>query len=67
MLNLRQTIASLVRNRGRWEDYQEAADDMLLKTSTTYAPWTVVEADDKPFARIKIMRTVVKALSQQLG
>jgi polyphosphate kinase 2 (PPK2 family) len=50
------------RNRGRWEDYEQAAEDMLLKTSTPRAPWTVVEANDKFFARIKIMETVAEAL-----
>jgi len=50
------------RNRGRWEDYEQAAEDMLLKTSTPRAPWTVVEANDKLFARIKIMEAVAEAL-----
>lgn len=50
------------RNRSKWEDYARALDDMLLKTSTTYAPWTVVEADDKRYARVKVLRTVVERL-----
>jgi polyphosphate kinase 2 (PPK2 family) len=54
------------RNRGRWEDYQQAAEDMLLKTSTPNAPWTVVESNDKPFARVKVMETVEDALQRAL-
>jgi AMP-polyphosphate phosphotransferase len=50
------------RNRAKWEDYQEAARDMVLKTSTPNAPWTLVEANDKPFSRIKVLRTVAEKL-----
>ncbi|MFO7584261.1 MAG: hypothetical protein R6W69_05985 [Anaerolineales bacterium] len=50
------------RNRAKWEDYQEAARDMVLKTSTQNAPWTLVEANDKPFSRIKVLRTVAEKL-----
>ena len=55
------------RNRGKWEDYQQAAEDMLLKTSTPDAPWTVVEANDKPFARVKVMETVEDTLRRALS
>jgi polyphosphate kinase 2 (PPK2 family) len=54
------------RNREKWDQYEEAVNDMLLKTSTLSAPWTVVEGDDKLFARIKILRTVVEKLSLEL-
>ena len=54
------------RNRGKWEDYERAVDDMLLKTSTHKAPWTVVEANDKLHARIKVLKTVVNKLKQEL-
>lgn len=54
------------RNREKWDSYVEAVDEMLLKTSTTYAPWTVVEANSKYFARIKILETVVDALKKRL-
>jgi len=50
------------RNRAKWEDYQEAARDMVLKTSTQNAPWTLVEANDKPYSRIKVLRTVAEKL-----
>ena len=55
------------RNRGRWEDYQRAAEDMLQRTSTLEAPWTVVEANDKLFARIRVMETVADAWRRELG
>jgi len=55
------------RNRGKWEDYERAVEDMLLKTSTHGAPWTVVEANDKWYARVKVLRTVVEKLKQELG
>lgn len=54
------------RNREKWEQYQEAVDDLLLKTSTVSAPWTVVEGNSKYYARVKVLRTVVEKLSAEL-
>lgn len=54
------------RNRGKWEDYLRAADDMVLRTSTHVAPWTVVEANDERYARMKVLTTVVERLTQAL-
>jgi len=54
------------RNREKWAAYEEAVNDMLLKTSTASAPWTVVEGNSKPYARIKILRTIVDKLSDEL-
>ena len=54
------------RNRAKWDEYHAAADDMILKTSTPRAPWTVVEANDKYYARIKVLRTVVSKLTKEL-
>jgi polyphosphate kinase 2 (PPK2 family) len=54
------------RNRTKWDAYREAVNDMLLKTSTATAPWTVVEGDDKWFARVKTLSTLVDVLSQEL-
>jgi len=53
------------RNRGKWEDCLAAAEQMLLKTSTRYAPWTIVEANFKWYARVKCLRTVVDVLSHE--
>jgi polyphosphate:AMP phosphotransferase len=46
------------RNREKWDDYWVPVSDMLEKTSTLHAPWTIVEGNDKRFARIKVLRTV---------
>ena len=54
------------RNRGKWEDYEEAAEEMLLKTSTSNSPWTLVEANDKYFSRLKVLRTVADKLKHAL-
>ena len=50
------------RNRKKWDDYEQAICDMADRTSTEIAPWTLVEANDKNFARIKIL----KALCQRI-
>lgn len=54
------------RNRGKWEEYEMAVADMIQRTSTTYAPWTVVESNDKHFARIKVLATFVDTVSASL-
>jgi len=48
------------RNRDKWADYEAAVCDMVDRTSTDIAPWTIVEAQDKPFARIKLLKTLVE-------
>ncbi|MGO8751391.1 MAG: phosphate--AMP phosphotransferase [Thermoguttaceae bacterium] len=55
------------RNRKKWKQYEVAVTDMLEKTSTTYAPWTILEANDKCYARIKALRTVTQALEAALN
>jgi polyphosphate kinase 2 (PPK2 family) len=54
------------RNREKWTQYRAAVDEMLLRTSTSYAPWFVIESNSKWYARIKVLKTVVKNLEQQL-
>ncbi len=54
------------RNRDKWGAYQEAVNAMLLKTSTVTAPWTIVEGNDKYWARVKVLATAVEALSKDL-
>ena len=39
---------------------------MLVRTSTTYAPWTIVEGSSKYYARVKVLRTVVEALEEKI-
>jgi polyphosphate kinase 2 (PPK2 family) len=55
------------RNRTKWAAYEQAVADMVDRTSTELAPWTLVEADDKHFARIKILKTIVRQLEAALG
>jgi len=55
------------RNREKWNLYEEAVDDMILKTSTNYAPWIVVEGNNKYYARIKVLETVTEALKTKLA
>lgn len=55
------------RNREKWDQYIEAVDEMLLRTSTPAAPWTVVEAEDKRFGRVKVLNTLVQRLESELG
>jgi polyphosphate kinase 2 (PPK2 family) len=55
------------RNRQKWDLYEEAVNDMLLKTSTLTAPWTIVEGNCKWYARVKALRTLVERLSKELN
>ncbi|GLZ84642.1 polyphosphate:AMP phosphotransferase [Metapseudomonas resinovorans] len=50
------------RNRDKWDHYVDAVDDMVDRTSTEIAPWTLVEANDKRYARVKVLRTINDAL-----
>ncbi len=52
------------RNREKWDLYEEAVDEMLRKTNTTFAPWHVLESNDKKYARIKALQIVVDALEK---
>lgn len=54
------------RNREKWDDYETAVDEMLQKTSTTYAPWHILESVDKKYARIKALKIVIDALEKAL-
>lgn len=55
------------RNRAKWEDYEKALDDMIVRTSTGAAPWHIIEANDKLYARIRILEIVVEALERALA
>jgi len=50
------------RNREKWESYEHAICDMVDRTSTRFAPWTLVEANDKNFARIKVLKTLCQRI-----
>jgi polyphosphate:AMP phosphotransferase len=54
------------RNRKKWDAYKEAINEMVARTSTEFAPWTVVPGNDKYFARVRIMKTLCEALERLL-
>ena len=54
------------RNREKWPRYEEAVCDMVERTSTEIAPWTLVEANSKRYARVKILKTLVERIEQAL-
>jgi polyphosphate kinase 2 (PPK2 family) len=54
------------RNRDKWELYEAAVHDMIERTSTRVAPWTLVEANDKRYARIKVLKTVCETTAKAL-
>ena len=54
------------RNREKWELYEEAVNEMLQKTNTAYAPWHILESNDKKYARIKALKTVIEAIEKKM-
>jgi AMP-polyphosphate phosphotransferase len=52
------------RNRKKWDDYVVAASDMIDRTSTPYAPWTVIEANDKHLARVRVIETLAARIEE---
>ena len=54
------------RNRDKWDLYARAVGDMVDRTSTEISAWTLVEANDKRWARVKVLRTINEALEAAL-
>jgi polyphosphate:AMP phosphotransferase len=54
------------RNREKWDAYHQAVCDMVDRTSSGAAPWTLVEANDKGYARVKVIRTICERLEAAL-
>ncbi|MEG0640514.1 MAG: phosphate--AMP phosphotransferase [Clostridia bacterium] len=54
------------RNREKWPAYEQAVNEMLQKTNTSFAPWIVVEANNKQYARLKVLNAVIEAIEEQL-
>jgi polyphosphate:AMP phosphotransferase len=54
------------RNRARWTDYTVAVNDMVARTSTRIAPWTLIEGNDKNFARVKVLTTLGDRMENRL-
>ena len=61
----RVTQGDLERN-AKYNEYAAMMEDMLFKTDTDYAPWTIIEATDRRFATVKIYTTVIKAMADQI-
>lgn len=55
------------RNRERWGDYDLAVNDMVERTSTRQAPWMLIEANDKRYARIEVLKTLCERLEAALA
>ena len=55
------------RNREKWDVYEDAVNEMIQKTSTKIAPWYIVESNDKLYARIKVMKTVIETIEKALS
>ncbi|MDF9393216.1 MULTISPECIES: polyphosphate:AMP phosphotransferase [Methylococcus] len=56
-----------LRNREKWDAYEQAVNDMVTQTSTTYAPWHLIAANDKYHARVEVFRTLCKAYQRALN
>ena len=54
------------RNREKWDIYEKYIDTMIEKTSTKAAPWTIIEGNDKKYARIKAMKTIIEKIEEKL-
>jgi len=54
------------RNRAKWSEYTLAVDEMVARTSTKVAPWTLVEGNDKLFARVKVLTTLADRMEERL-
>lgn len=54
------------RNREKWDTYEKYVDRMITLTSTDISPWTILEGNDKKYARIKALKTIVKRLEKRL-
>lgn len=54
------------RNREKWDFYQTAVNDMLNRTGTRIAPWHLIEANDKYYARIEVLKTICKEIEKEL-
>ena len=54
------------RNREKWDLYELAINEMLQKTNTDFAPWTILESNDKHYARIKALKTIIAAIEETM-
>ena len=55
-----------MRYREKWDIYQDAVEEMLFRTSSPHARWTIVESNSKYYARLKALKTVIGAIEAKL-
>jgi polyphosphate kinase 2 (PPK2 family) len=55
------------RNRRKWKEHLEAAEDMFAQTWTKQSPWTLVEGEFKWYSRLKVLKAIVKKFTQEFG
>lgn len=51
----------------KYAKYYQAVEDMLARTDSPHAPWTIVEANDRYYARVKVLETIIAAIEASLG
>lgn len=54
------------RNREKWDEYEVCINEMLVRTNTEYAPWTVIASNDKKYARIMALQTVIDTIKKHI-
>lgn len=54
------------RNREKWDQYEDAVNEMIARTSTPNAPWTIVEGNNKYYARLKVLKTIIDLWESKL-
>lgn len=54
------------RNREKWPEYEHAVQDMVVRTGTDYAPWHLIPANDKRYARVAVLKRICKDLETAL-
>jgi len=54
------------RNRSKWEDYKDAVDEMIARTDSKKAPWTIVPSNDKRYSRIDVLESIVKRFEEEI-
>lgn len=54
------------RNREKWDQYEQAVDEMITRTSTKFAPWHIIKSQDKKFARIQALELLISAIEEKL-
>lgn len=54
------------RNRSKWKEYEAAVQEMISRTSTPYAPWTIIPANDKYYSRVQTLQSIVNAIQARI-